>query len=191
MVPVALVNAPPSIEYCPLLMLMLDGSLIPETKIELEVTTLLGAALFLFKKPKAFWSPLVVTLNGALTSPTVSVAWLSVESVAADVCLTTTVSLLFTILLLFAKAPPLIAYSPAEILIGTDVEIPDTVMMLDTLNVFNSALVTGIKVKASGVVSTTIMIQPVASTLLPAGVAGHWSKLSSTPSASSSAPGKP
>ena len=69
--------------------------------------------------------------------------------------------------------------------------MPDTVMLLDTLTVLNSASVTGTKVNASGVVSIIIIIQPVASTLLPAGVAGHWSKLSSIPSLSSSAPGRP
>ena len=77
-------------------MLIEAGSLTPDTNIELDVTTELGAAFILFKKPKIFWSATVVTLNGALTPPMVSVACLKVEKVEADVCLTTTVSPLST-----------------------------------------------------------------------------------------------
>ena len=65
------------------------------------------------------------------------------------------------------------AYSPADMFIVVLALIPLTVIAVDSVIVLSGALVTGIKIKASGDVSVTIIIQPLWSTLLPIGVAGH------------------
>ena len=95
----------------------------------------------------------MVTVKVSDTVPMVSVVVCGVKYVPAETFLNLTVLPLTTVPLTRVYAPPLIEYVPLTIEIGVAALIPDTVMALEVITLFNATPLRSIKVNGSGVVS--------------------------------------
>ena len=124
----------PLTEYSPPEIEIGTGTSIPATVTALEVATVFNAASVIgvkVNKSGIAWAASVDTLNVPLTVPIVSVAFLYVENVLADVSLTAMVSPFFTVAGPAVKVPPFIEYSPPSIDMIAVESIPLTVKVLD------------------------------------------------------------
>ena len=95
----------------------------------------------------------VVVVNVSDIHPIVNVELTFAELLADEVCLTFTVSPLFTVHAHVVYAHPLILYDPQMTLIALAVFIHETVIAADSVTVLNATFVLSTNVSASGVVS--------------------------------------
>jgi hypothetical protein len=151
-------------------MLIGAGAFVPFTVIELDVCALDGATPVIGVNANASGvvsTATVVTLNGALTPPIVSVAVVVVFGFGDAVCRTTTVAPGGTVAAVDVNGPPLMLYSPPTMLIGAGAFVPFTVIELDVCALDSGAPVTGVKENAFGVVSTQDKAVEADAVLLP------------------------